>query len=285
LEQEEEGYRKCGGKGGYKNVSLPPFSPIVFETGLGAMRWHAIDLRRRRKLIDQSSSCIDCQTMSNILIALKKRPPPPSSTLSLSDPLLGTQSTYLVAQAALARSSAVASLLSAAAIAPFILSPKDLVKWEYVTEVPSTLGGSRPHSEGETQTCSRCDKAFVVPPGGVASLESEGDEEAREKSKCWYHHGRRRWSKERDGTRSQVATCCGGAWTGQGCTTGRSHVWKEEDVGVLNERVGFVRTEELESNRGAGRGKGRQKMVLVGCDCEMIVSAFTSQSSVVISEG
>lgn len=226
LAQEEEGYQKSGGKG-YKNV------------------------------------------MSNILVALKKRPLAPS-TLNVKTiahhPSLGTQSTYLAAQASLL--AAASSPLTPEAIQPFVLSLDDLNKWGYLTSIPSTIGNSHPTSEGEESFCSRCDQSFTVPVGGLDGIEIL--------QKCWFHHGRRRWGKDEDGSRAQIATCCGASWTSQGCTTARSHVFKEEDEGKLHERVGYVKTEDLKSNRslvgGRGQSKVDNKLKVVGCDCEMVVS-------------
>lgn len=198
------------------------------------------------------------QVMSNILVSLKKRPPPPSTVTSSSHPSLGIQSKYLAAQAVLLAEQS--SPFKPEIVARFVLSPEDLVKWTYLVEIPAGQGGDRPTEEGKERQCNRCDKAFIVPIGGISGTsKSEGET-------CWHHHGRKRWGKD-DGIRAQIATCCGGLWTSQGCTTSRSHVFKEEEPDDLHARVAYLRTEDLAANR---KGKGRRRLNLVGCDCEMI---------------
>nr|KAJ3419081.1 RNA exonuclease 3 [Polyrhizophydium stewartii] len=95
--------------------------------------------------------------------------------------------------------------------------------------------------------CNRCGLDFVV--------KYPLDE--NDKVACAFHPGR--WRMEViDGVKERLVSCCNGAKGAQGCCRG-PHVFKEEDNGLLNARIPFVKLPEHVA----------EAQPVVALDCEM----------------
>ena len=60
---------------------------------------------------------------------------------------------------------------------PYVLSVDEMKKWNYIVEIPDSVGGERPSEEGSIQKCERCSEQFKV------KRKEEADQ-------CRYHWGR-----------------------------------------------------------------------------------------------
>lgn len=116
------------------------------------------------------------QAMITAMASIKKRPPPDQ----LSHPSVGT-----IAELA-ERTAKLSSLsefkLKPEHLEPLLLSREDMLMWEYVVDVPSDTGGTRPYETGNTAKCERCSSQYVV-------------SKSPSKDECIYHWGRAYASK------------------------------------------------------------------------------------------
>lgn len=110
------------------------------------------------------------------MASIKKRPPPDK----ISHPSVGTIAE--LADRAAKLSSLAQFKLKPEHLEPLLLSREDMLMWEYVVDVPSDVGGTRPHETGNAAKCERCNSQYVV-------------SKSPSKDECVYHWGRAYASK------------------------------------------------------------------------------------------
>ena len=116
------------------------------------------------------------QAMITAMASIKKRPAPDH----LSHPSVGTIAE--LAQRTAKLSSLSEFKLKPEHLEPLLLSREDMLMWEYVVDVPSDTGGTRPYETGSTAKCERCNSQYVV-------------SKSPSKDECIYHWGRAYASK------------------------------------------------------------------------------------------
>lgn len=104
---------------------------------------------------------------------------------------------------------------------------------------------------GDIATCDRCKKEYTV-----KNMLTKEDMET-----CTYHPLRMA-TVQRNGEKRRVYRCCGDAIDSNGCTRG-PHVYKEESLTVLHQKMPFVSAPARDINGSKIRHK------LVALDCEM----------------
>ncbi|PWN49500.1 hypothetical protein IE53DRAFT_345765 [Violaceomyces palustris] len=155
------------------------------------------------------------------------------------------------------------------------LCPKgDLVKFDYLVEVPDSWGegGEERDCKGQVKECERCSSTFMV--GGEADPTGGSQTIPQDPKACRYHWGKKRWEKSTTTkSRAQAWNCCGRLVeesTGDGeeaCCLG-PHVFKEESTRDLHKREGFITTERLEELMKE-RNESTCHQEIVAMDCEL----------------
>ena len=105
------------------------------------------------------------------MAGIKKRPPPDK----ISHPSVGTNAE--LADRAAKLSSLSEFKLTPEHLEPLLLSHENMLMWEYVIDIPSDAGGTRPQETGYAVKCERCGSQYVV-------------SESPQKDECIYHWGR-----------------------------------------------------------------------------------------------
>ncbi|KAK9722279.1 RNA exonuclease 3 [Basidiobolus ranarum] len=131
----------------------------------------------------------------------------------------------------------------------YILSEEQLEKMGYPVRIPSAAPDVQ-EDDNDKKTCERCKSTFTI----KEKLETQ------DMSACIYHHGRLR-VKMMNGEKLRVYTCCNETHGHTGCIRG-PHVFKDDDLEVLHQKIPFVETPEKD-------GKSSEYRDIVALDCEM----------------
>jgi RNA exonuclease 1 len=199
------------------------------------------------------------QAVISSIAALKRRSVPDS----ISHESVGTESNLLSRQQS--KKSIEAFRLTPAHLDSLLLSTEDMIKWDYIIEVPSGVGGEMPSEEGRIMPCERCRQ-----PRQVKRLE--------EAEECVYHWGRP-FSTRLNGMYSlrffsirllpqlgekvRIYSCCSQPTTSaaDGCSRG-PHVFYESKPEDLNRRHLFSYTRSPTTPDSA--------LDVAALDCEMV---------------
>ncbi|ETW83986.1 hypothetical protein HETIRDRAFT_472359 [Heterobasidion irregulare TC 32-1] len=207
-------------------------------------------LRQEEEIYNRASKSTYRNAVITSIASIKSRPPP----TNISHPSIGTTNDIA---ARTAEAHALTSLnLTSAHLMPLILSRDQLQKWGFLAEIPEPWGpgGQSPSAEGSRVKCERCAVAYVVQP--LAEGKASADE-------CTYHWGKA-VTRNINGERMRMYTCCHRPTTeGGGCTQG-PHVFYESDLASLHARHPFS---SLKPSSFEGKKKERD---VVALDCEMI---------------
>ncbi|KAI9063274.1 ribonuclease H-like protein [Trametes sanguinea] len=201
-------------------------------------------LKQEEEVYKKSSKLTYRNAVISSIAALKRRPKPDTA----SHASVGTESEVLEREEM--RKKVAALRLTAAQLEPYVLTIDEMKKWGYITEVPSGVGGDKPHDEGSIMTCERCGQKFVV------KRRENADH-------CRYHWGRP-YSSKVNGEKRRVYTCCARTPDEDGCQTG-PHVFYETDPEDLHRRHAFTPTRPPNED-----GQSDRALDVVALDCEMI---------------
>ncbi|TFK55937.1 hypothetical protein OE88DRAFT_1621054 [Heliocybe sulcata] len=206
-------------------------------------------LKQEEEVYRKSTKLTYRNAVISSVAALKRRPVPDK----VSHPSVGTEQE--LAERAEKRKSLESLQLTRAHLEPLMLTVEDMQKWGYVTEIPEGPGGDRPSEEGNTMKCERCKEQFLVKRMELAD-------------ECTFHWGRP-YSKQVNGERMRIYSCCGKP-TGEseGCHKG-PHVFYETKPEELHARHAFSPTRPP-STPESGSGSKDTVLDVVALDCEMI---------------
>ncbi|KAJ3488366.1 hypothetical protein NLI96_g2903 [Meripilus lineatus] len=184
------------------------------------------------------------QAVITSIAALKRRASPDS----ISHPSVGTEAEVQLREEA--RKKLESLRLKTADLEPYVLSVDEMKKWNYIVEIPDSVGGERPSEEGSIQKCERCNEQFKV------KRKEEADP-------CRYHWGRP-YTRTANGEKRRLYNCCYRTMEDEGCERG-PHVFYESDPEQLHRRHAFSPTRKP-------RSAGDSALEAVALDCEMIYS-------------
>lgn len=219
----------------YQNIL--PSNPILASE-------HA--LRQEEEVYKKSTKLTYRNAVISSVAALKRRPIPDS----ISHPSVGTEQDIATREEQ--RKSLESLRLTREHLEPLVLSMDDMKKWGYIVEIPEGVGGDRPSEEGQPAKCERCGQQFLVKRKELAD-------------ECTYHWGRQ-YTKQVNGERMRLYTCCGKPTSESGGCHKGPHVFYETKPEDLHARHPFS------YSRPATSGEGAKDTALdvVALDCEMI---------------
>lgn len=96
------------------------------------------------------------QAVINSIASLKKRPIP----TSISHPSVGTDQD--IAARTEARNKLDALRLTRSILTHLLMTTDTMQQWNYITEIPSGEGGSKPHAVSQVAKCERCGQPYMV---------------------------------------------------------------------------------------------------------------------------